>query len=96
VLEYHSDPVPDACDVCKYAVEHELDCGYEHARTNLARAWLVEDLAEAGESVRLSSVAVSAAGVEPGPVHQLEPRHWFWAMFFEPEIRISLRRRPGE
>ena len=94
MLEYHAEPVPEVCDVCKYMVEHELDCGYEHARTNVALAWLIQDLGDAGESVRLSAVAVSGAGVEPGPVHPLEPRHWFWAMFHEPEIRISLRRRP--
>lgn len=91
MIDYHGEPVPEICDVCKYAVEHDLDCGYEHARTNVASIWLVEDLIEAGEPVRLRAVAVSAAGVEPGPVHALEPRHWFWAMFHEPRIRISLR-----
>lgn len=93
MIDYHGEPVPEICDVCKYAVEYELDCGYEHARTNVASMWLVQDLEAAGESVRLAAVAVSAAGVEPGPVHRLEPRHWFWAMFFEPRIRISLRRQ---
>ena len=91
MIDYHGEPVPEICDVCKYAVEHDLDCGYEHARTNVASIWLVEDLIEAGEPVRLRAVAVSAAGVEPGPVHKLEPRHWFWAMFPEPRIGISPR-----
>ena len=95
MIDYHGEPVPEICDVCKYAVEHDLDCGYEHGRTNVATAWLVEALEEARESVRLRAVAVSAAGVEPGPVHILEPRHWFWAMVHEPDIRISLRRTPS-
>ena len=36
MIEYHGEPVPEICDVCKYAVEHDLDCGYEHGRTNIA------------------------------------------------------------
>ncbi len=90
MIEFHSEPIVEICDVCKYASAHELDCGYEHARTNVATAWLIEDLSEA-DSLPLRSLAVSAAGVEPGPVHELEPRHWFWAMWYEPNIRISLR-----
>ena len=74
MIEYHSEPVAETCDVCKYATEHDLDYGYEHARTNVATAWLVQDLSDA-ESLPLRAVAVSAAGVEPGPVHVLEPRH---------------------
>ncbi len=90
MIEFHAEPIVEACDVCRHAVAHELDCGYEHGRTNVATAWLIEDLSEA-ESLPLRSLAVSAAGIEPGPVHHLEPRHWFWAMWYEPNIRISLR-----
>jgi hypothetical protein len=91
MLQYHARPEPDACDVCRYAVEHALDCGYEHARTRVATAFLLEDLEELhGATTRLSSLAVAEAGFEPGSVHPLEPRHWFWAMFHEPRIRVSL------
>ncbi len=90
MIEFHSEPIVGICDVCKYATTHDLDCGYEHARANVATAWLIQDLSEV-ESLPLRALAVSAAGVEPGPVHDLEPRHWFWAMWFEPNVRISLR-----
>jgi hypothetical protein len=94
VLEYHVQPQPDTCDVCKYAVEYDSDCAYEHARARVATAFLLEDLQELapGETTKLDSVAVVSTGVEPGPVHALDPRHWFWAMYYEPVIRLSLRR----
>jgi hypothetical protein len=93
MLEYHREPVPATCDVCRYAVDHRLDSPYEHALTRLATLSLVEDLTDLGAgTTRLSALAVSQSGVEPGPVHSFDPRHWFWAMFYEPRIRLSLER----
>ncbi len=92
VLDYHTLPLPTACDVCRYVLEHGLDCAYEHARVRLATAWLVDDLADLdGRTAGLMSLAVSHLGVEPGPVHPIEPRQWFWAIAYEPNIRLSLR-----
>lgn len=94
MLDFHEEPRPEACDVCRYVLDHALDCAYEHSRTRVATAFLLSDLEDlTGGSASLSSLAVAAAGVEPGPVHPLEPRHWFWAMFHHPDIRISLRDR---
>lgn len=91
MLAFHPRPEPQGCDVCKYAIEHELDCGYEHARARIASAFLLQDLEElGGGTTKLDSLAVTEVGLEPGPVHPLELRHWFWAMFYEPTIRISL------
>lgn len=92
MLELHNPPVPAACDVCKYAVEHQIDPQYEHARTRLATLWLLQDLEDlSGEPARLSGLVIYSAGVAPGPVHELEPRHWFWAMFYESDIRLTLQ-----
>lgn len=91
MLDYHREPIPDVCDVCRYAVEHSLDCGYEHARARLATLFLQQDLEDLEGTTRLSSIAVSHTGFEPGPVHPLDPRHWFWAMFYEPQVRLSWR-----
>ena len=95
MLEYHSTPQPATCDVCLYSVEHDLNCGYEHARARVATALLLEDLENLeGESAALSALALTRFGKEPGPVHPLEPRHWYWAMFHASDIRISWRE-PG-
>lgn len=76
--------------MCQYAVNHGLDCAYEHARSRLATVLLQQDLEDLhGATTRLSSLAVSQSGFEPGPVHALDPRHWFWAIFHEPRIRLS-------
>lgn len=91
MLGFHEPPIPGTCEVCSFAIEHGLDPRYEHALTRLATLWLLQDLDDlAGQPARLSALAVRSAGVEPGPVHELDPRHWYWAMFYEPEIRISL------
>lgn len=94
MLDFHDKAQPETCDVCKYAIEHELDCAYEHSRTRVAAAFLLQDLGElnSGETTKLSSLAVSETGVAPGPVHPLEPRHWFWALYYESTIRLSLER----
>jgi hypothetical protein len=96
MLDFHRQPQPDICDVCLYVEEHELDCAYEHARARLATTFLLEDLAALPrqETTRLSALAVRSSGFAPGPVHPIDPRHWFWAMYHEPEIRISLGARP--
>ena len=41
----------------------------------------------------LRSLAVSTVGVEPGPVHRMEPRHWYWAIWHERDVVLSLRKR---
>jgi hypothetical protein len=74
---------------CRYAVDREPDRGYEHARARLATVFLQQDLEELDGATKLSSVAVTRSGFEPGPVHPLEPHHWFWAMFYEPRVRLS-------
>ena len=94
VLNFHEVPQPEACDVCRYAQEQQLDCAYEHARARVATSFMIQDLSDLnGRTASLGSLAVASVGVEPGPVHPIEPRHWFWAMFFAPEIRIGLRER---
>jgi hypothetical protein len=91
VLERHDPPSPDACDVCKYAVERGVDCEAEHALTRLATMLLIYDLQDASGPTRLSGLAVGTFGVEPGPVHRVEPRHWYWALMHEPDIQLVLR-----
>jgi len=92
MLDYHVDAQPGMCDVCDYAAEHGLDLPYEHALVRIATLSLVEDLAQLhGGTTRLGAVALSHTGVEPGPVHEFDPRHWFWAMLYEPRIRLSLQ-----
>ena len=91
MLQRHDPPTPDACDVCKYALEHDRDSENEHALTRLATTLLVIDLQDAdGGPVRLSGLSVATFGVEPGPVHHIEPRHWHWALLHEPDIRLVL------
>ena len=93
MLDFHDIPQVEVCDVCRYAVEYQLDCAYEHARTRLTAMFLLQDLADLdGGTASLQGLAVSSFGVEPGPVHSVEPRHWYWAMFYYPEVRIGLRR----
>lgn len=90
MLDYHREPRAGECDVCDYSLEQGLDVAYEHARARLATLFLRQDLEEiAPATTRLSSLAVSGSGPEPGPVHDFEPRHWFWAIFYEPLIRLS-------
>lgn len=92
MLAYHVLPDPGTCEVCTYAVEQGLDNAYEHALIRLATGLLLRDLADVEGTARFSSVVVSRVGEEPGPVHHLWPHHWYWALFFEPEVRLSRRR----
>lgn len=97
MLERHNPPVPETCDVCRYAVNRKVDSDCEHARVRLATLWLVHDLEELeDQSARLSGLTIGTVGVEPGPVHELEPRHWYWALLYEPDFRVSLNRRDSE
>lgn len=92
MLAFHRDPLPTVCEACAYAVERNLDCAYEHARTRAATNFLLQDLEDlAGGSASLRGLAVSSTGVEPGPVHELDPRHWYWAIYFSPEVQLSLK-----
>ena len=97
MLEYHRSPQPENCDVCEYVLEHGLKVDDEHALVRLATTFLLEDLEVDGGDLPLRSLAVRESGFAPGPVHELDPRHWYWAMFYEPRIRLILqtgRRRP--
>ena len=59
---------------------------------NLAAAILVEDLRAAGGGpLPVRALHVGSIGVEPGPVHRLEPRHWFWALWVERDVVLMLR-----
>ena len=91
MIAKHDPVVPDTCDVCKYAVEHVLDSLVEHTMTQAATVFLLEDLEASSAPLPLGSIAVSSIGVEPGPVHPFEPRHWFWALMTEDDIVLSLR-----
>ena len=92
-IENHATPTPDTCDICRYAIEHAgSDLRYEHGLVNLACAFLVQDLADAGGGpLPLRALAVHTSGVEPGPVHRIEPRHWYWALWHERDVVLSLR-----
>ena len=91
-IENHDTPVPDICDICKYVVEHPAnDLRYEHGLVNIASALLISELIDAGGPLPLGAFAVHSIGVEPGPVHYPQPRHWFWALWAERDILLSLR-----
>ncbi|MFN8585404.1 MAG: hypothetical protein U0446_08815 [Dehalococcoidia bacterium] len=95
MLDYHREPRAGECDVCDDSLQHQLDLPYEHARVRLATVFLTQDLEIEPETTKLSSLAVSRSGLEPGPVHDLDPRHWFWAICDEPGIRLSWERSDG-
>ena len=94
MIARHPAPVPDACDVCTYALENGLSHESEHGITALATRILVSDLEDVGGGPsRLSRIAVGRfPPVDVGPQHIIEPRHWFWAIFYEPKIQLVLRR----
>lgn len=93
MLERHNPPQPDSCEVCRNAVASGLDVEYEHALVRLATQLLLDDLQDmGGRPVRFSSVAVgSFPPVDRGPRHDFEPRHWFWALYFEPTVGVVMR-----
>ena len=76
-----------------YAVERPgTDLRGEHALVNLATYLMMSDLALAGGGpLPLRSLAVNTTGVEPGPIHEMEPRHWYWAIWHERDVVLSLR-----
>jgi hypothetical protein len=79
MIERHTAPAPDGCDVCAYVVSHaelNLDLRLDHTLAWMCQASLFHDLSEAREALPLQSLAVSGVG-EPGPVTRFEPRHWF-------------------
>ena len=94
MLERHPEPIPGICDVCRYAMDEGLDNESEHALTRLATLLLIHDLEEMGGGpLRLSGLAVSIfPPVDQGPQHPIAPRHWFWAIFHEPDVQLVLRR----
>ena len=89
--------MPDTCDICKYVVEHTgADLRLEHGLVNLAGDLLTSDLMDAGGGpLPLRALAVHTAGVEPGPVHRMDPRHWYWAIWHERDVLLSLREGTG-
>ncbi len=96
LLDRHLPPAPESCDVCKYAIEHELDIESEHARTRTATMILLVDLAELEHPARMSSLATTTFPPVGDVVHAIEPRHWHWhwhwALLHEPELVVGLRR----
>jgi hypothetical protein len=94
LLDYHRVPVPATCDVCQYVSGQQINCANEHALVRLATNLLIEKLQELQprETTHLAALAVRETGwVTSGPSHSLEPRHWFWAIYHAPEIRLGLR-----
>jgi hypothetical protein len=94
VLNRHPNPVPDVCDVCRYAVDHNTDAETEHALTRLATLVLSEGLSGVGggPAALPGLVVFSFPPIDRGPVHRFEPRHYFWAMFHELDIQLVLRQ----
>jgi hypothetical protein len=94
MLERHNPPQPDFCEVCRNALASGLDVENEHALVRLATQLMLGDLDELdGGPARFSSVAVSSfPPVDRGPRHYFEPRHWFWALYFEPAVGVVLRK----
>ena len=92
-VENHAESVPDTCDICEYVVEHPgSDLRLEHGLVNLAAALLLDYLAEAGGGpLPLRAFAIYSVGVEPGPMHRMGPRHWYWAIWHERDVVLSLR-----
>lgn len=92
-VENHADPTPETCDICRYVVgQPDSDLRSEHGLVNLATYLLLSDLALAGGGpLPLRSLAVGTSGIEPGPVHEMEPRHWYWAIWHERDVLLSLR-----
>ena len=93
MLERHNPPEPDACDVCRYAIDNGVDVEHEHAMTRLAFMLLDEALAAMGGGpARLSGLAVSTfPPIDVGPIQRLEPRHYYWALFHSPTLQIVLK-----
>lgn len=93
MLERHNPPVPGSCEVCRSALATGLDVEYEHALVRLATNLLVSDLEDIGGGpATFASVAVSFfPPVDRGPIHAFQPRHWYWALFFEPRVGVVLR-----
>jgi len=95
VLERHPEPIPDACEVCRYAQQNNLDSESEHALTRLATMMIIGTLQEDdSHSARMQRLATEAWDVGRGPVHLLAPRNWHWALFFEPALRVVLTEDP--
>lgn len=92
LLERHKEPIPETCDVCKYAVDSGGDLENEHALTRAATMILLDDLADLGRPARMSSLAVTTFPAVGDVVHVIEPRHWHWAMLHEPDLQVVLRR----
>ncbi len=60
--------------------------------TEVAISYLLADLGDLGGGpTQLRGIAVDSIGVEPGPVHPIEPRHWYWALIEYPDFAIVLR-----
>ncbi|MSP22553.1 MAG: hypothetical protein EXR66_05995 [Dehalococcoidia bacterium] len=70
-----------------------LDVENEHALVRLATSLLVGNLADMGGGpTAFASVAVGFfPPVDRGPIHAFQPRHWYWALFFEPRVGVVLR-----
>ena len=93
LVEYHAEPVPDSCEVCRYLVEHpEYDRRLEHTLTLFAQVTMLTDLEDAGDPLRMTSMYVETIGF-PGPQTRIDPRHWLLGLLEAPEIRLMLEER---
>ena len=91
MLSRHPTPIPESCDVCAYAAKHQLDPESEHALTRLATMMMIQSLGESGGGPsRMQRLAMAAWDPGKGAIHELAPRHWHWALFFEPALQIVL------
>ena len=97
MFEHHDPPTPATCDVCAYVRDNpNADQRLEHTVTEIATAYLLEDLEQVGGGpLRLDQIAVSSIG-HPGPQQPIEPRHWFWALMTERRLVISLLPGGGQ
>lgn len=95
MLERHNPPRPEFCEVCRNAIASGLDVENEHALVRLATDVLVGDLEDLGGGpATFASLAVGFfPPVDRGPIHAFQPRHWYWALFFEPRVGVMLRER---
>lgn len=78
--------------MCRYALDKDMDSENEHALARLATMILLQDLDDLdGGPARLSALASATFPAVGAVVHTIEPRHWYWAMFHEPDLQLVRR-----
>jgi len=56
---------------------------------------LVADLTDLGQPARMSALATTTFPPVGDVYHTIEPRHWHWALVYEPDLVVGLRRFQG-